>query len=196
MFLPAGLSGIVAQDARRKTHDARGFTLLEVLVAITVFGLVAAAAGGTFASMQTAWRKQKNTIGLVQNGRWAMEFITNELRQGGAPVAISGGGQRLQFRPYPGPPTSFVWFWRGNGGGLGTATIIYRGTGANIAAANGNRRELANFIVFPNPSANNIFTNAGGGLYTIELTLRPQPTQPVGRENRNYVLRTQARPRN
>ncbi len=173
----------------------KGFTLLEVLVAVTVFGLVAAAAGGTFASMQQAWRKQRNSIALMQNSRWAMEFITNELRQGGT-VTISGGGQRLRFRPYPGPPTSFVWFWRGNGGGLGTATIIYRGTGPSIAAANFNRRELANFIVFPNPSGNNIFTDAGGGLYSIELTLRPQPTQPVGRENRNYVLSTQARPRN
>jgi prepilin-type N-terminal cleavage/methylation domain-containing protein len=173
----------------------KGFSLLEVLVAVTVFGLVVAAAAGTFASMQQAWRKQKSAIGLVQNSRWALEFITNELRQGGT-VTISGGFQRLQFRPFPGPPTAFVWYWRGNGGGLGTATIIYRGTGANIAAANGNRRELANFIVFPNPSGNNIFINAGGGLYTIELTLRPQPTQPAGRENRNYVLSTQARPRN
>lgn len=173
----------------------KGFSLLEVLVAVTVFGLVAAAAGGTFAPMQQAWRKQRNSISLVQNGRWAMEFITNELRQGGA-VTISGGGQRLQFRPYPGPPAAFVWCWRGNGGGLGAATIIYRGTGANIAAANGNRQELANFIVFPNPSGNDIFTDAGGGLYALELTVRPNPAQPLGRENRNYVLITQARPRN
>lgn len=173
----------------------RGFTLLEVLVAIAVFALIITAAAGTFASIQLTWRKQRNSIDLVQNSRWALERMVNEIRQGGN-VTITGAGQRLSFRPYPGPPTPLVWYWRGNGGALGTNTIMYRGTGATIAAANLNRQDLANLIVFPNPSGNNIFIDSGGGLYTIELTVRPRPTAAVGRENRNYTLRTQVRPRN
>jgi prepilin-type N-terminal cleavage/methylation domain-containing protein len=174
----------------------KGFTLLEVLVAIAVFALIVTAAAGTFAAIQTAWRKQRNTIDLAQNARWAMEFMANEIRQGGAPIAISGGSQRISFRPYPGPLTPLVWYWRGNGGALGTSSIMYRGTGANIAAANAARQELANFIVFPNPSGNAIFINPAAGLYTIELTVRPRPAAAAGQENRDYTLRTQVRVRN
>lgn len=174
----------------------KGFTLLEVMVAIAVFTFIVTAAAGTFVSMQQAWRVQKTSVNLVQNARWAMEFMANELRQGGAPIAITGGvNTRLSFRPYPGAPSPLVWYWRGNGGAFGTNSIIYRGVGNTIAAANLNRQELVNFIV-TNPSGNLIFIAAGGGLYTIELTVRPRPTQPIGRDNRNYSVRTQVRPRN
>ena len=180
-----------------KQHNRlRGFSLLEVLVAVTVFGLIIAAAGGTFSAIQQSWRMQRNAIDLVQNSRWAMEFMANEIRPGGAPAAIQPGGTGIGFQPYPGPPTAWVWYWLGDGAGLGNANTIYRGTGASLPAAAAilPRKELANFIV--PPVGNVIFTDAGGGLYTIQLTLRPQPTLPAGRENRNYALQTQVRMRN
>lgn len=187
------------QATQHTTHNAPAFSLLEVMVAVTVFGLIMTSAAGTFAAIQQAWRKQKNSIDLVQNSRWALESMANEIRQGGAPLTITGGGERLSFRPYPGPPTALVWYWRGNTAsdllGLGDRTFFYRGVGATIGAAYLVRQQLANFIVV-NPSGNPIFTNAGGGLYTIELTLRPQPTLAIGSDNRNYTLTTQVRVRN
>lgn len=178
--------------------DRRSFTLLEVLVAIAVFGLVVTAAAGTFAAIQQAWRRQRNTIDLVQNARWAMERIANELRRGGAPIATPGGGNRLRFQL---SPTNRVWYWRGNTDsdttGLGDETFLYRGVGNNLASdAYPMRQQLANFIVpNPPPGSDPIFVNAGG-LITITLTVRPNPAQPAGPNNRDYTLRTQVRGRN
>lgn len=54
--------------------------MLEVLVAITVFAVVMTVVGGTLVSIQQAWRNQRETINLVQNAAWALEFIANEVR--------------------------------------------------------------------------------------------------------------------
>ncbi len=186
-------------------NTRRGFTLLEVLVAIAVFGLIAAGTAGAFASMQQAWRKQRNTMDLAQNSRWAMEFTVNELRHATAAAApawaraqIQAGGRRIQFgRDADGDNDV-------DGSDIqiqierpaGPNTIFRRRQRTGGAGAWGAWQELANFIVFPNPSGNNIFIDSGGGLYTIELTVRPQPAQAAGRENRNYTLRTRVRVRN
>ncbi|MFH0790310.1 MAG: prepilin-type N-terminal cleavage/methylation domain-containing protein [Candidatus Omnitrophota bacterium] len=190
-------------------NNIKGFTLLETLVAITVFVFIVAAAGGTFSSIQQAWRKQKAAVNLVQNARWAMEFMDNEIRQGGT-VTFPGplpAGRAIRFQPYPGT-TPLVWYWRGNGGGTGNTDILYRGTGVAFAAANANRQELANFVV-NNPDVVNNGTGLlpsdglpdrifrlSNNVVCLELTLRPIPAQPVGRENRDYNIKTQVRPRN
>lgn len=181
-------------------NNESGFTLLEVLVALAVLGMVMAGASGIFSSVQQAWRKQRNTLDLVQNARWAMEFMANEARSttetglpGWARIQIQMAGQRLQLGI------------DSDGNTVPDKQVQYQ----RIAATNTIQRrwrnfpgpwqaweELANFVVFPNPSGNPIFSNPAAGLYAIELTVRPQPTQPVGRENRDYTLRTQARPRN
>lgn len=186
----------------KQFNHVKGFSLIEVLVSLAVLGLIFAGAAATFSSVQQAWRKQRNTIDLVQNARWALERMANEIRQGGAPVTISGGGgERIRFRPSPGPPAPFVWYWRGNtpsdGTGFGDRNFIYRGEGTGLGGLGGAynvRQQLANFIV-ANPSGNNIFTNAGGGLYTIELTVNPKSGPPPPTSG-NYTLRTQVRVRN
>lgn len=200
----------------------KGFSLLEVLVAIATFAFVIAATGGVFVSIQRAWRKQRAAINLIQNARWGMEFMSNQIRHttvtgnpGWARAQISGGGDRLSI----GLDTNAdevadtrVWFWRGNTAsdttGLGDRTYIYRGVGANIAAAYGTRQQLANFIVNnqdlvdnttglpPADGLNDPIFILNNGLITVELTFRPNPAVVVGTENRNYALITQARPRN
>jgi prepilin-type N-terminal cleavage/methylation domain-containing protein len=188
-----------------QSSGRKGFTLLEVLVAIAVFALIVTAAAGTFAAIQQAWRKQRNTIDLAQNARWAMEFMANEIRPSSisavpawARAQIQAGGRRIQFgRDVDGD---------GDVDGSDIQVQLERPAGVNAVLRRRQRtggagpwsgwEELANFIVFPNPSANNIFIDSGGGLYTIELTVRPRPTAAVGRENRDYTLRTQVRVRN
>lgn len=192
----------------------KGFSLLEVLVALAVFGLVMAAAAGAFSSIQQAWRKQRNTIDLVQNARWAMEFMANEIREKNSIFDPEGVPERLFLSPNPlsWPPSSdIVWYWRGDGTVYGNTSAIYRGTGETISIANGNRQELTNFIV---DNTLDLMNNSWGSLTadglpdpiffhfygndpaTITLTVRPRPDQPVGRENRDYVLRMRVRARN
>lgn len=184
-----------------ENKNKKGFSLIEVLVSLAVLGLIFAGAAGAFSSVQQAWRAQRNAIDLVQNSSWALERMVNEIRQGWdvslLPPAWSPPftlGRIISFYPFFGVMYR-VWYWRGNGGSAGSVNILYRGFGPDFALANTFREELANLIV-DNSSANQIFVNPGPKLYTIELTVRPRPTLPTGRENRDYTLRTKVRPRN
>lgn len=176
-----------------------GFTLVEIMVSIVVFAIVMVAVGETFFSVRQTWQRQKQTLDLVQNIRWAMDFMGNEIRQGGNVVvgSESWGAEsvvRLQFELPPGGANNRVRYFRGNGASFGPTSALYRKSGAGLGPP-ADRQELANLIV-DNPSGNNIFIDVGGGLYRIELTVRPKPTQPEGPGNRSYTLRNQVRPRN
>ena len=162
----------------------KGFSLIEVMVALTVFALVITAAGGTFASIQQAWKRQSATLDLVNNSRWAMEFMVNEIRGAGNFNIVSA--ERVQFELPPGGPSNRVWYWRGDGGSYGSRSTIFRGRGAGLGNANLNRQELANLIA-DNPGGSNIF-NLNIGVVTLELTVK--------KGNSSYTLRSQARPRN
>ena len=161
-----------------------GFTLLEVMVAVAVFSLVMTGISGVLLSIQQGWQRQKAGLDLVQNARWSMEFMVNEIRQGGN--LVPGAGDRLQFELPSGDGSNRIWYWRGDGGNYGNMSMMFRGRGADLGNANDNRQELANLIV-DNPSGNNIFKLIGD-LLTIELT--------TNKEGRNYTLRSQVRPRN
>ncbi len=182
-----------------KYNNKTGFTLIEILVSLAVFGLVMASAAGGLYYLYKDWQKQRDYLQCIENARWAMEFMGNEIRRGGNVVvgSESWGAEsvvRLQFELPPGGAPNMVRYFRGNGAGFGPTSTLYRKSGAGLGPP-ADRQELANFAV-DNPSGNNIFIDASGGLYTIELTARPRPTDPEGPGNRNYTLRTQVRPRN
>ncbi len=169
-----------------------GFTLVEIMVAITVFVIVVVAAGETLFSVRQAWQKQKLVLDSIRNARWAVEFMVNEMRQGSN---FSVFASTLQFELPPGGAPNRVWYWRGDGATYGNADILFRGAGASLNNANSVRQELSNFIV-TNPSGNGIFASAGATLYTIELTVRPKPAEAASSKNQNYTLRTMSRQRN
>jgi prepilin-type N-terminal cleavage/methylation domain-containing protein len=166
-------------------NTKKGFTLVEVMVAVTVFSLVVVAAGGSFFSVRQSWQRQRDTIDLIQNARWAMELMSNEIRQARATtVSVGLGGNRLRFRIDPdadgNPPFRQIEYRR-------QGTVLYRRWG-QIPGVWQPYRELANLII-NNPSGNQIFNwDAITQVLTIELT--------VERNNRRYTLRTQVRPRN
>lgn len=182
-----------------KPVTRKGFSLVEVLVALAVLGLISAGAADAFFSVQQAWRAQRNAINLTRNSRWALERMVSEIRQctgfmtGMAinPPDTVPAGRNIQIFNM-GADT--VWYWRGNGGITGDVNTLYRGTGWSFTDAYLNRRTLTHTIV-GNTSGNNIFSVPESGLCTIELTVRPRPTVSVGSYNRNYTLRTQARHR-
>ncbi|OQX54088.1 MAG: hypothetical protein B5M48_01650 [Candidatus Omnitrophica bacterium 4484_213] len=176
--------------------EKKSFTLIEISVSLVVFGLVMAAAAGALCGIYNDWRRQRNYVECIENARWAMEFMGNEVRQGGNVVVGSElwGAEsvdRLQFEVPPGGAPNRVRYFRGNNGAFGPTRTLYRKSGAGLGPP-ADRQELANFIV-DNPNFN---WDAAVGVLTIELTVRPRPSDPEGRDNRNYTLRTQVRPRN
>lgn len=181
------------------TSKKKGFTLIEVIVAIGVFALVMISLTNVFFPIQRAWRTQKEGLDLVRNARWALEFMERELREAEAATINTNpgslpAGQLIRFR-LADPPAQPWWYWRGDSAsdtiGFGDRSFLYRGQGNNLADAYDTRQQIANFLVAINP----IFSN-GSGLVTIELTVRPDPAEPAGHNNPNYSLRKQIRPRN
>jgi prepilin-type N-terminal cleavage/methylation domain-containing protein len=164
---------------KRKSGQAKkGFSLLESMVAVTVFGLVITAGGGILASIQQSWRRQEGSSEAMGNLGWAEEFISNEIR-GAGNLAVSSGGESVGFELSPGGPSNRFWYWRSN-------AVIYRGRGVDLAVANSAPHELANLII-NNPDGNNIFI-LNSGLLRIELS--------AGKNNYNYTLISQVRSRN
>lgn len=75
--------------SRRKFHE--GFTLLEILVAITILGIVMATILGTFTGIIAGSRDAEKKVELYQIGRVVMDLIATDIR-GLYPVALEGAG--------------------------------------------------------------------------------------------------------
>lgn len=155
------------------------------MVAIAVFGFVSVTVGETIFSLQQSWRKQRDTLDLIQNTRWAMEFMANELRRAGSASILSGTQMNLIVDPNSDGAPPFQ-----------TIEYLWSGAALQRRQDSGAWQELAGFI--PNPAAEgySIFASAGGALYALELRARPRSSEPQSADNRNYTLRTQARRRN
>ncbi len=63
-----------------KLFSERGFTLLEVLVAVTIFGVVLVTAYTFYGEARQVWERKTAAIDLQQNARIAIYEITRELR--------------------------------------------------------------------------------------------------------------------
>ncbi|MBU4305105.1 MAG: prepilin-type N-terminal cleavage/methylation domain-containing protein [Candidatus Omnitrophica bacterium] len=159
----------------------RGFTLLEVMISITVFSIVFTSAAGMFSSVQYAWQKQKNSADSLRETQWAMELMINEIRRAEAgSVIVSVGGDRIRFQIDPNgdgnPPFRQIEYrrqgtvlnrrWRNAGGGGWTNPY----------------QETANYLAALPPFS------SGSGLVTITLD--------VTKGSVNYVLTSRVRPRN
>lgn len=164
----------------------KGFTLIETIIALAIFGLAAIGVGGAIVSIQQSWQKQKVSIDLVNSARWGMEFMANEIRRGGVVVkttAVSDGtDEGIKFR-LPPEVSDYVFYWRGDGGALGDAGIIFRGAGSTLSIANSLRQELVNLI-----DCSNVIFNVSGSLVTIDFTVK--------KGSSSFRLETAVRPRN
>lgn len=69
----------VRRDDRIGRHDAAGFTLLEVMLAITIFGIVATTIYGTFSRTLRSKTLAETEIEVARTGRGALARMTDEL---------------------------------------------------------------------------------------------------------------------
>lgn len=170
----------------RGSLSLTGFTLLETMIAIAIFALAAIGVGGAIVSVQQSWQKQKANVNLINSARWGMEFMANEIRRGATVVkttaASDGIDEGIKFR-LPAVVSDYVFYWRGNGGVFGDASIIFRGVGPTLSTANSSSQELVNLIDGSSP----IFS-VSNGLVTIDFTVK--------KGNNSFRLKTAARPRN
>lgn len=65
------------------TSDCRGFTLIEIMVAVVIFGIVSSAIYATFHSQQKTYIAQEKIVEMQQNSRAAMFFMERDVRMMG-----------------------------------------------------------------------------------------------------------------
>ncbi|MCX5708736.1 MAG: type II secretion system protein [Candidatus Omnitrophica bacterium] len=188
-----------------------GFTLIEIIVSLAVFAVVMAVMGSEFFNISKDWQRQRDYNLVLDNARWAMEFMSNEIRKGHADnnVTIVGEGtlsdhELLTFSvdPTKGPKNKKIYYWRGKSG-YGEPYILYRGEvkwNKNLGDAVNVRQELSRFVVdgtdIFNVSAGCAASPTTNCTVEVNLTVRPKPDQPVFPGNQNYTFRTLVRPRN
>lgn len=70
-------------STQRMKRCHQGFSIVEVMVAITISVILLAGVVEIFASSKTTYRVQENLSRVQENGRFALDFLTRELRMAG-----------------------------------------------------------------------------------------------------------------
>lgn len=71
------------RNTNLKCRHQRGMTLVEILVALAISGVLLAGVMQIFVSSKQTYRFQESMARLQENGRFAIDFITRELRMAG-----------------------------------------------------------------------------------------------------------------
>lgn len=95
---------------------ARGFTLIEVLVATAILALVVVMLAQIIHSVASAWATSSSSTERRQNGRALADFIGQELRSATLPINLNAAAPNLQFVRNPSSigttnnhPSSLFW---------------------------------------------------------------------------------------
>ena len=82
-----------------KLSNKHGFTIIELLIALAISGIVSAALITTFLSQQKSYVVQENVAEMQQNLRGGMEMMTREIRLAGYDRQNVGGMGILDISP-------------------------------------------------------------------------------------------------
>ena len=175
------------------------FTLIETLVGVIILGLIMVVMTRVLISAQMSYSKQSSNVLVLSEGRWALEFMSNELRYATVSSVKTTGfwpsywnGKRIEFQGYIDGSLKKIRYERRREWGAGFINKLVRkvksgwgwGQGVDITA------------LVPLNSSAPIFSDNGSGLITIELTLRPRPDLSERQWNRSITFRTKVRARN
>src|SRR5258706_10020182 len=67
----------------RSPRTSAGFSIVELMTAITIGLLILAGLSSVFVNSSNANREMKNSAEQIENGRFAIEFLTQDLRHAG-----------------------------------------------------------------------------------------------------------------
>ena len=77
----------------------KGFTLIEILIAMAITGIIAAAIFTAYQSQQTSYITQENVAAMQQNLRAGLDIMIREIRMAGSDPQGIGGLGILDVRP-------------------------------------------------------------------------------------------------
>jgi prepilin-type N-terminal cleavage/methylation domain-containing protein len=77
----------------KKMKKSDGFSLVELLIALAILGVVIASAYGVFDSQQKVYAVQDQVMGMEQNLRACIELISSEARYAGLNVKLAENGR-------------------------------------------------------------------------------------------------------
>ncbi len=91
--------------AGRVLRDRAGLTLVELLIALVVLGVILGAMFAATKAMVHAWAVGQHRVGVQQNGRSAIEWVTRRIRMAGigwdvahGPIYTGAESDRIKFR--------------------------------------------------------------------------------------------------
>jgi len=180
------------------------FSVLEITVVVALFTVIIISAIGIFTVTHNSWRIQKAEFELIQNARWALHFMVQELRQShisslqkveagsfsmcdGAIASACNGLFAYS------PDSSRRLFYVREG------TVLYRGEGDTWTEAIQNRQKVSGYLYYDSQHLddpeNGVFAKSPDNLYTIFIRLRDVSTVKNGKPV-EYLLQEQFSPRN
>ncbi|OPX30503.1 MAG: hypothetical protein B1H08_01560 [Candidatus Omnitrophica bacterium 4484_171] len=195
---------ILSQMGFRKKESVsvkhNSFTLIETLVGVIILGLIMVVMTRVFISAQMSYSKQGSNVLVLSEGRWALEFMSNELRCATVSSIKTTGfwpnywnGKRIEFQGDIDNDGSLenVRYQRIRSGW----TFINK-LGRSVKPGWWWSTPIDMTALIPLNNSATIFSDDGSGLITIELTLRPRPDLSEKRWNRSITFRTKVRARN
>ncbi|MCX6813274.1 MAG: type II secretion system protein [Candidatus Azambacteria bacterium] len=159
-------------NIKNKLKDKRGLTLIELIVAIGVFGLVVSMAFGIFVLAIVSQRRIIALRNVEDNARFALESMAREIRTG---KNFSGGAGSLSFTNAKGE----LVIYRLNGG------IVEKSSdgGANYSAVTGSETTV-NYLNFY------LMGQAPGDGLQPRITVTMGVASQVGNQSANLKVQT------
>jgi len=170
----------------------KGFTLIEILASLTAFCIMFVAIGSVFYSVYLNWKKQRDINQNILSARWAMEFMSNEIRHANT-SCISNTTTSLYFSR--GADCSGGGSWKGICYSFDSSTYtLFRCEGNKKNTCSKACAAAQDILATSVADAN--FTVPEAEMAGIRLTVRPRPAESEGVGNRNITLETKVRGRN
>jgi uncharacterized protein (TIGR02599 family) len=170
-------------------NTRRSFTLLELLIAMVVFSLIGVGTTGVIRTVYQSWQFQRTNIDLIQNARWALQRMTQELHQAQIQslLKVIGGNSTDNCDGYVesvcnslyalDPDSNGFYYWR-------AGTVLYRGEGTTFSQAVANKQELSTYMYYNSANAsdlkNGMFSRDSDTLYSIYVRVRDESVLKQG----------------